>query len=210
MSASTRTNSARPPARSIVSGDVAFSRESSGSGPSASCWTFGSGFFSSDFGFGVGGSRRSTRLSDRTGAGGGWDTTRVTTGADGVTAAGGGGGGGAAGGAGGGVTRVAVFGVGWRCALGGASGFGVEVFGGAGSGAGSCAKAGPAATAHAQHTAMSTDACRSNDRPVISLSPSLLPVGPSPSGATSQPPGPGVPEHDTASFRFQQAIWRNF
>ena len=91
-----------------------------------------------------------------------------------TAAGGGGGGGGAAGGAGGGVTRVAVFGAGWRCPLGGASGFGVDVFGGAGSGAGSCPKAGPAETAHAQHTTRSTDAFRSNDRPVISLSPTLL------------------------------------
>ena len=96
-----------------------------------------------------------------------------------MTTAGGGVDGGAGGGAGGGVARVAVFGVGWRCALGGGSGLGVEVVVGAGSGARSCANTGPAVTAHAQHTVMSTDACRSNDGPELVMSPSPSVLQPS-------------------------------
>lgn len=171
MSARTRKKSANPPTRSIVSGEVASSRERPGSTEAADCVT---GRLPLSFCFGFGLSRFSTRLSRAAVAGGGWDATRVTTGGGGgVTAAGGGVDGGAGGGAGGGVTRVAVFGVAWRCALGGGSGLGSEVVVGAGSGARSCANAGSAATAHAQHTVMSTDACRSNDRPelVMSLPP---------------------------------------
>jgi hypothetical protein len=155
-----------------VSGEVASSRERPGSGATA---TFVIGRSASTFGFGLGlaDSRRSTRLSRRTEAGGGWDTTRVKTGAAGGATAGGAVVAGAGGGAGGGVTLLADVWSGWRLALGGGSGLGAEVVVGAGSGARSCANAGPAATAHAQHAAMSTDACRSNDRPepFMSLSP---------------------------------------
>jgi hypothetical protein len=88
------------------------------------------------------GSRLWTGLSRRTGAGGGCDTRVTTTGGGGVvTTAAGGVAGGGGGGAGGGVTRVAGFWAGSRFALGGASGFGAEDLGGAGSGAGSCASA---------------------------------------------------------------------
>ena len=105
MSTSTRTKSASPPTRSIVSGDVASSRERVGSGAPTACL-----IGPSDFGFGLGlaGSRRCTRLSRRAGAGGGWDTTRVTTAGGGGATAGGGVAAGGGGGAGGGVTRVAV------------------------------------------------------------------------------------------------------
>lgn len=82
MSARTSTNSASPPARSIVSGEVASSRERPGSGATATFVIARSGF---TFGFvlGLAGSRRSTRLSRRAEAGGGWDTTRVKAGAGG-------------------------------------------------------------------------------------------------------------------------------
>ena len=85
MSASTRTKSASPPRRSIVSGEVASSRERPGSGATATLVIGRSGFA---FGFCFAGSRRSTRLSRRTEAGGGWDTTRVKTGAGGGATAG--------------------------------------------------------------------------------------------------------------------------
>ena len=146
MSARTRKNSASPPTMSNVSGEVASSRERLGSAEAAVFVPFGSGFDSVFFGLGFVVSRPRTRLSRRTDAGGGWDTARVRTGAGGgVTAAGGGfvaagGGGVARGGAGGGVVRVAGC-SGCRFALGGASGLGPDEFGGAGSGAGSCASA---------------------------------------------------------------------
>jgi hypothetical protein len=141
MSARTRKNSASPPTMSIVSGEVASSRERPGSAGAAVFVTFGSGCFVF-LGLGFAAPRPRTRLSRCTEAGGGWDTTRVTTCAGGgVTAAGGGAvGGGWEAGGGGGVARVA--GVSdCRFALGGASGLGPDEFGGAGSGAGSCASA---------------------------------------------------------------------
>ena len=98
----------------------------------------------------------------------------MTTAGGGFVAAGGGGV--AGGGAGGGVVRVAG-GSGCRFALGGASGFGPDDLGGAGSGAGSCASASPAPTANAQHRTISTDARRSNDRlePLMRCPPLFLP-----------------------------------
>lgn len=155
-----------------MSGEVASSRETPGSGASAT-FVIGRSGLTFGFDFCLAGSRRSTRLSRRTEAGGGWDTTRVKTGAGGGATAGGAVVGGAGGGAGGGVTLLADVRSGWRVAPGGGSGLGSEVVVGAGSGARSCANAGPAATTHAQHTVISTDACRSNDRPepVMSLSP---------------------------------------
>lgn len=59
MSARTRKKRANPPRRSIVSGEVASSRERPGSGATATCLIGRSGF-GVDFGFGRGlaGSRR--------------------------------------------------------------------------------------------------------------------------------------------------------
>lgn len=58
MSARTRTKSASPPTSSIVSGEVASSRESPGNAGAALCVTFGSGFGLVFLGVGFAGSRR--------------------------------------------------------------------------------------------------------------------------------------------------------
>jgi hypothetical protein len=190
VSARTSTNSASPPARSRVSGEVACSRVMFGSARFAACLPATPPLvFGLVFGFWA--SRRfcGSRLTRAAGAGDGCGAG-VSTGGGGVTttgwgevAAGGGGGGG------GGETRVVARSAGWGLAPGTGSGSGVRVFGGAGSGSGAAAYAGSARHVPAQHTRRNMDACRNNDRaePVMNALPQLgTTAGPSRFGSACQ------------------------
>lgn len=172
MSASTSTNSASPPTRSIVSGEVTSSRVRPGRARLTACLAV-----LARLAFGLAVSRFCTRVSCRTGAAGAGAGGGVNAGGGGDTSSGcGEGAGGGGGGAGGGVTRAAGGGGGGGgVAPGTGSGLGDCVFGGAGSGAGAAASTGPARTAPAQQTRRKTDACRSNDRaePLIRALPQL-------------------------------------
>jgi hypothetical protein len=170
MSASTSTNKASPPTRSIVSGEDTSSRVTLGRARRTATLAV---FALLTLGFAF--TRLCTRVSRRTaaagaGAGGGVNTGGggdTTTGC-GARAGGGGGGGGETRAAGGGG------GAGGGVAPGTGSGLGDCVVGGAGSGSGPAAGAGAARTVAAPHTTRTTDACRSNDR-----AESLIPALPS-------------------------------
>ena len=175
MSPRTRTNNARPPASSMVSGEADSATTVRARGRTRlDVWVeparVGFGFSLATGGFCIRAGGRRTGV-DGVGVDCGCTKTRVWAGA--CAAGGDGDGDGDAGGAGGGggvgcVVRAGVVLVCWgasgRVEPGTGSGLGDLVLGGAGSGAGPWANAGAESPRAAQPSSSTIDACRSDDR----------------------------------------------